>query len=85
MPPTSDRRAVHQVSIQPTEEGFELLVDGELVMCVEAEIEAHHWAKHLVECVNSGITSVAWIRQELPERCRRATILNLHTGYPAAS
>lgn len=79
------RRGVHQVAIHPREDVFDILVDGEVVLSVEPEIEAHHWAKHVVECVNKGITHPEWLREVLPAVCERATILKAHTGYPAAS
>jgi hypothetical protein len=74
-----------QVAIAPREQDFAILVDGQVVLAVVDELEAHHWAKHVTECVYSGITRPPWIREALPRICEVATRNNLHTGYPAAS
>ena len=78
-------RAPAQVSIVPNDPDFSIRVNGSEVLSVEDELDAHHWAKHVTECVNLGITHVPWIREALPRVCRTATINNLHTGFPAAS
>lgn len=78
-------RGVAQVAIAPAEDGFDILVDGERVLRIEDELDAHHWAKHVTECVNSGVTAPRWIRECLPRICETATRANLHTGYPRAS
>ena len=78
-------RRLTQVAISPSERGFDILVDGEEVLTVEDELDAHHWAKHVTECVNSGVTTLPWIRECLPKICETATRANLHTGFPAAS
>lgn len=79
------RRPLIQVAIDPRDDGFAILVDGEVVLSVLDELDAHHWAKHVVECVHSGVTRPPWIRESLPKLCEQATLNNLHTGYPAAS
>lgn len=78
-------RTLAQVAIVPGDEGFAIRVNGELVLLVVEELEAHHWAKHVTECVNAGVTKVRWIQDSLPKLCDTATRNNLHTGYPAAS
>ncbi len=78
-------RGLTQVAIAPSEEGFEILVDGQRVLTIEDELDAHHWAKHVTECVNSGVKGPEWIRECLPKICETATRANLHTGFPAAS
>ncbi len=74
-----------QVAIVPDDDAFEIRVAGCLVLSVDDELEAHHWAKHVTECVHSGVTNPTWIRECLPALCDAATRNNLHTGYPAAS
>lgn len=78
-------RRLTQVAIAPADPGFDILVDGERVLTIEDELDAHHWAKHVTECVNSGVTTPLWIRECLPKLCETATRANLHTGFPAAS
>lgn len=78
-------RGLSQVAIAPCDVGFEILVDGALVLTIEEELDAHHWAKHVTECVNSGVRRPLWIRECLPRICETATRANLHTGFPAAS
>lgn len=78
-------RGLSQVAISPCESGFDILVDGALVLTIEEELDAHHWAKHVTECVNSGVRAPHWIRECLPKLCETATLANLHTGFPAAS
>ncbi|GBD23523.1 hypothetical protein HRbin29_01189 [bacterium HR29] len=77
------RRSAPQprVSIVPETQGFAIYVDKELVLAVPDELDAHHWAKHVVECVNAGETRAAVIRQQLPRVCEAARRHNLHTGY----
>ncbi len=70
-----------QVRIVPEPDGFVIYVDDEVVMTVEDELDAHHWAKHVVECVNAGETRAFWIREALPRICELARRQNLHTGY----
>ncbi len=78
-------RGVPQVAIVPCDDRFEILADGERVLTIEDELDAHHWAKHVTECVNSGVRGPEWIRECLPKLCETATRANLHTGFPAAS
>jgi hypothetical protein len=78
-------RRLPQVAIVPGDDSFEILVAGRTVLSIEDELDAHHWAKHVTECVHSGITDPRWIRECLPRLCDTATRNNLHTGYPAAS
>jgi hypothetical protein len=79
------QRGVPQVAIVPSDEGFDILAEGERVLTIEDELDAHHWAKHVTECVNSGVRGRDWIRECLPKLCETATRANLHTGFPAAS
>jgi hypothetical protein len=78
-------RRLAQVAIVPGDEGFEIHVNGQWVMTIEEELDAHHWAKHVTECVHSGVTDPRWVRECLPRICETATRANLHTGFPAAS
>lgn len=75
------RRTPPQVSIVPTGHGFAIYVESELVLVVADELDAHHWAKHVVECVNAGERRAAVIRRQLPHVCEAARRHNLHTGY----
>lgn len=79
------RRNPAQVSIVPGDSAFDVRVNDEQVLSVEDELDAHHWAKHVTECVNSGVTEVRHIRESLPGLCETARRNNLHTGFPAAS
>ncbi|MGE5597472.1 MAG: hypothetical protein ACM3S1_15710 [Hyphomicrobiales bacterium] len=81
--PATRRRA--RVAIVPGDRAFDIMVNNQLVLSVEDELDAHHWAKHVTACVNSGITKPRWIREALPRLCETATRGNLHSGYPAAS
>jgi hypothetical protein len=78
-------RHATQVAIVPFDDGFEIRVDGAWVLTIEDELDAHHWAKHVTECVHSGVRAPEWIRECLPKICETATRANLHTGFPAAS
>lgn len=78
-------RRLAQVAISPADDGFDILVNGSPILTISDELDAHHWAKHVTECVNSGITAPEWIRECLPKICETATRANLHTGFPAAS
>lgn len=78
-------RGLAQVAIVPADSGFEIMVDGAWVMTIEDELDAHHWAKHVTQCVNSGVRAPRWIRECLPKICETATRANLHSGFPAAS
>ena len=77
-------RGLTEVSIALGEHKLAIFVDGHQVFSLADEREAHHWAKHVVECVNSGLTEPRWIQERLPRVCDIATRNNLHTGYPAA-
>lgn len=79
--PPGPRSELPQVRIVPEPDGFAIYVDDEVVMTVEDELDAHHWAKHVVECVNAGERRAFWIRQALPRICELARRQNLHTGY----
>ena|GEM_PF-1264364 len=78
-------RRLPQVAIVPKSERFAIEVNHRVVLEVADELDAHHWAKHVTECVHSGITKPELIRGELPRLCETATRYNLHSGYPAAS
>ncbi|MCK9520704.1 MAG: hypothetical protein M0R74_17030 [Dehalococcoidia bacterium] len=78
-------RRLPQVAIVPMDDAFGIHVNGRLVLTVAEELEAHHWAKHVTECVHAGVTAPERIRENLPRLCEIATRSNLHQGYPAAS
>lgn len=78
-------RRLAQVAIVPDGDSFAIHVNHEFVLVVDEELEAHHWAKHVTECVHAGITRPDMIRESLPRLCEIATRGNLHSGYPAAS
>lgn len=73
-------RNLAQVAIVPAGPGFEIRVDQHTVLTIRDELDAHHWAKHVVECVNSGVREPGAIRAALPRLCDLATRHNLHTG-----
>jgi len=77
--PQADRQP--QVAIDPRSDGFCVLVDGRAVLLADEELDTHHWAKHVVECVNAGLTEPGDIRAALPRLCARASEQNLHTGF----
>jgi hypothetical protein len=68
-----------QVAILPGDASFTITVSGQTVRCCEDELDAHHWAKHAVECVNRGMRNPSVIRHQLDHLCRVATRYNLHT------
>jgi hypothetical protein len=78
-----ERRAAPQprVSLVPEAHGSGIYVDEELVLAVADELDAHHWAMHVVECVNSGETRAAVIHRLLPRVCEAARRHNLHAGF----
>jgi len=78
-------RRLPRVSIVPRENEFDIMVNDQLILTVADELDAHHWAKHVTECVNSGITRPIWIRESLPRLCEIAKRNNLHTGFPGVS
>jgi hypothetical protein len=75
----STRAQLPQVAILPGELSFTITVNGEAVRSCEDELDAHHWAKHAVECVNRGMRNPAVIRHQLDDVCRVATHYNLHS------
>ncbi len=74
------RRPTH-IAITSEDGAFAVLVNRERVRVELEELEAHHWAKHVMECVSQGVTRPAEIRHELPRLCAYATQNHLHTGY----
>ena len=76
---TATRAQLPQVAIQPGDSVFTISVSGQTVRRCEDELEAHHWAKHAVECVNRGMRNPSTIRHELDHLCRVATRYNLHS------
>lgn len=78
-------RRLPRVSIVPRDDAFDITVNDELILTVADELDAHHWAKHVTECVNSGVTRAFWIRESLPKLCEVATRGNLHSGFPGDS
>jgi hypothetical protein len=72
------RVALPQVSLVPEEGGFAIRVAGVVVRRCLDELDAHHWAKHAIECVNRGMWNPRVVREQLESTCLRATMLNAH-------
>jgi hypothetical protein len=70
--------ALPQVSLAPEEGGFAIRVAGVVVRRCDDELDAHHWTKHAIECVNRGVRNPRVIREQLEPLCVAAGRLNLH-------
>lgn len=78
-PEVSRHGSMPQISIEPTEEGFTVRVDGLPVRVCAEEMDAHHWGKHAFDAVNQGLRSPRDIGRAMPHICRSRHRLNIHT------
>jgi hypothetical protein len=69
---------VPQIAIEPVEDGFEVLIDGQPVRFSGDELDAHHWGKHAFEAVNRGLRGAGEIGRAMPRLCMAAQQSDMH-------
>jgi hypothetical protein len=72
------RTGMPQIVIEPVEDGFAVLIDGQTVRFSGDELDAHHWGKHAFEAVNRGLRSAGEIGRAMPRLCIAARQFNMH-------